>query len=49
MVNPWRGAQPRPLRVEDAARNDAVLREVVRRLVAELRPERIYLFGSRAR
>jgi predicted nucleotidyltransferase len=28
---------------------DALLREVVDRLVAELRPERIYLFGSRAR
>jgi predicted nucleotidyltransferase len=28
---------------------DPVLAEIVRRLVAELRPERIYLFGSRAR
>ncbi len=28
---------------------DPVLREIVRRLVAELRPCRIYLFGSRAR
>jgi predicted nucleotidyltransferase len=28
---------------------DPLLREMVRRLVAELRPERIYLFGSRAR
>lgn len=27
----------------------AVLAEMVRRLVAELQPERIYLFGSRAR
>ena len=27
----------------------AVVREMVRRLVAELKPERIYLFGSRAR
>lgn len=29
--------------------SDEILAEVVRRLVAELRPERIYLFGSRAR
>lgn len=29
--------------------SDPILTEVVRRLVAELRPERIYLFGSRAR
>jgi predicted nucleotidyltransferase len=28
---------------------DALLREVVERLLAELRPCRIYLFGSRAR
>lgn len=28
---------------------DTVLREMIRRLVAELQPERIYLFGSRAR
>ena len=28
---------------------DAVLAEIVRRLAAELKPERIYLFGSRAR
>jgi predicted nucleotidyltransferase len=28
---------------------DPVLHEIVRRLVAELRPSRIYLFGSRAR
>ncbi len=29
--------------------NDPVLEEIVRRLVDALRPERIYLFGSRAR
>lgn len=29
--------------------DEGVLTELVRRLVAELRPERIYLFGSRAR
>src|SRR5437016_1473546 len=29
--------------------DDPVLAELVRRLVAELQPERIYLFGSRAR
>jgi predicted nucleotidyltransferase len=29
--------------------NDRVLSEIVRRLVEALRPERIYLFGSRAR
>ena len=28
---------------------DAALAEIVRRLVAALRPERIYLFGSKAR
>jgi predicted nucleotidyltransferase len=28
---------------------DALLREIVRRLVTALEPERIYLFGSRAR
>jgi predicted nucleotidyltransferase len=28
---------------------DVLLREMVARLVAEFRPERIYLFGSRAR
>jgi predicted nucleotidyltransferase len=28
---------------------DAVLAEIVKRLVAEFQPERIYLFGSRAR
>jgi len=28
---------------------DAVLAEIVRRLATELKPERIYLFGSRAR
>jgi predicted nucleotidyltransferase len=28
---------------------DAVLAEIVRRLIAEFQPERIYLFGSRAR
>jgi predicted nucleotidyltransferase len=28
---------------------DAVLADIVRRLVAELNPERMYLFGSRAR
>jgi predicted nucleotidyltransferase len=28
---------------------DTVLREIVERLVASLHPERIYLFGSRAR
>jgi predicted nucleotidyltransferase len=28
---------------------DAVLAEIIRRLVASFRPERIYLFGSRAR
>jgi predicted nucleotidyltransferase len=29
--------------------DDPILAEMVRRLVAELQPERIYLFGSRAR
>lgn len=29
--------------------NDPILAEIVRRLVETLRPERIYLFGSRAR
>jgi predicted nucleotidyltransferase len=29
--------------------NDPVVSEIVRRLVERLRPERIYLFGSRAR
>jgi predicted nucleotidyltransferase len=33
----------------EAGNQDAVLTEIVRRLVAELQPERIYLFGSRAR
>jgi len=32
-----------------SALDDAVLREIVRRLVESYRPERIYLFGSRAR
>jgi predicted nucleotidyltransferase len=32
-----------------ARRPDPVLEEMVRRVVARLRPERIYLFGSRAR
>ncbi len=31
------------------ADQDPVLREIVRRTVEELRPSRIYLFGSRAR
>jgi len=34
---------------ETAARMDPALAEIVRRLVEALRPERIYLFGSRAR
>jgi predicted nucleotidyltransferase len=33
----------------DLLRQDPVLQEIVERLVAELRPCRIYLFGSRAR
>ena len=32
-----------------AAEKDPILTEIVRRLVEALRPERIYLFGSRAR
>lgn len=32
-----------------ATERDPVLAEIVRRLVGGLRPERIYLFGSRAR
>jgi|SRR5579859_763196 len=32
-----------------SSQDDPVLSEVVRRLVQELHPERIYLFGSRAR
>lgn len=42
----------RPVRIAPTATPEgepAVLAEMVRRLVAELRPERIYLFGSRAR
>jgi len=32
-----------------AVESDPILAEIVRRLVAGLQPERIYLFGSRAR
>ncbi len=35
--------------IESASFDDPVLSEIVGRLAAELRPERIYLFGSRAR
>ena len=35
--------------VADSLRDDPVLAEIVRRLVDALQPERIYLFGSRAR
>lgn len=35
--------------VREASTDDAVLAEMVSRLVAALAPERIYLFGSRAR
>ncbi len=34
---------------QDLQREDAVLAEIVRRLVAAYQPERIYLFGSKAR
>ncbi len=34
---------------EEGALDDAILAEIVRRLVAAYQPERIYLFGSRAR
>ncbi len=34
---------------QNTAEHDPLLAEMVRRLVAALRPERIYLFGSRAR
>lgn len=33
----------------DVLRDDPLLREVVRRLVAVFEPERVFLFGSRAR
>jgi predicted nucleotidyltransferase len=33
----------------EVAAEEPILAEMVNRLVAELRPERIYLFGSRAR
>jgi uncharacterized protein len=36
-------------RTPDSAVDDSILAEMVRRLVAALQPERIYLFGSRAR
>ena len=35
--------------VAEAVHNDPVLAEMVRRLVGALAPDRIYLFGSRAR
>ncbi len=34
---------------QDLLRDDPVLAEIVRRLVASYQPERIYLFGSKAR
>ena len=34
---------------EPLTREDARLAEIVRRLVETLQPERVYLFGSRAR
>lgn len=50
MVTRRRGDRTRRASLAAAIQeNDGVLGEVVRRLVAELRPERIYLFGSRAR
>ncbi len=35
--------------IDSIVGKDPVLREIVRRLVETLRPERIYLFGARAR
>lgn len=35
--------------MDDLLENDPALTEIVRRLVDALRPERIYLFGSKAR
>jgi predicted nucleotidyltransferase len=37
------------LRANDAQGSDPILQEFVRRIVEALHPERIYLFGSRAR
>ena len=37
------------VRTEEIGRYDAVVREIVDRLVAIYRPERVYLFGSAAR
>lgn len=34
---------------EDLVRTDPVLSEIIRRLVSAFQPERIYLYGSRAR
>ena len=39
-------ADPRPL---PSPPSDPILKEMVRRLAIQLRPDRIYLFGSRAR
>jgi excisionase family DNA binding protein len=40
---------PRNALSEATAKRDAVLEEIVRRLVAAYEPERVYLFGSAAR
>jgi len=42
-------SQNPPLSSQDLLRQDPVLAEITRRLVEALHPERIYLFGSRAR
>lgn len=44
-----RRAESAAVSAATVASEQALLAEIVRRLVAELHPERVYLFGSRAR
>jgi len=49
MPRRWKASPPGRAAPAAWADEQAVLAEIVRRLVAEIQPERIYLFGSRAR